>query len=371
MIETNAPKKRPRVDPAAQERSAPVPFPDRRKTPRPPLAEIRRGGTLRLMPPVVVSGAVRGTELLLISLLGFAIYLGYVEYEGQQTHLFYLTAILIAVLGYMTIAQLLGLYRVSSFNVFVPSFTRVFFAWTVVVSGLMALAFFTKLSADFSRVWIATWYASGLAVLFVERLAISLLAKKWLKEGRLYRRAVIVGGGPEAEHLIKALEASANADIRIVGIFDDRGSDRVGPIVAGYPKLGNVSDLVDYARASRLDIIIVTLPISAERRLLHLLKKLWVLPVDIRLSAQSNPALPAADLFVYWQRPLYRYRRQAHRELGRGQEMGVRQDSRLAGDRLSGAGDGGHRDRGQTGSEGTHPVPAEAARIQQRTNRRP
>lgn len=289
MIETNAPKKRPRVDPAAQERSAPVPFPDRRKTPRPPLAEIRRGGTLRLMPPVVVSGAVRGTELLLISLLGFAIYLGYVEYEGQQTHLFYLTAILIAVLGYMTIAQLLGLYRVSSFNVFVPSFTRVFFAWTVVVSGLMALAFFTKLSADFSRVWIATWYASGLAVLFVERLAISLLAKKWLKEGRLYRRAVIVGGGPEAEHLIKALEASANADIRIVGIFDDRGSDRVGPIVAGYPKLGNVSDLVDYARASRLDIIIVTLPISAERRLLYLLKKLWVLPVDIRLSAQSNP----------------------------------------------------------------------------------
>ncbi|GFO82072.1 MAG: undecaprenyl-phosphate glucose phosphotransferase [Methyloceanibacter sp.] len=266
-----------------------MPFPDRRKTPRPPLAEIRQGGTLRLMPPVVVSGAVRITELLLISLLGFGIYLGYVDYEGQQTHLFYLTAILIAILGYMTIAQTLGLYRVSSFNAFVPGFTRVFFAWTVVISGLMAIAFFTKVSADFSRVWIATWYASGLGVLFVERLAISLLAKKWLKEGRLYRRAVIVGGGPEAEHLIKALEASANADIRIVGIFDDRGPNRVGPIVAGYPKLGNVSDLVEYARGSRLDIIIVTLPISAERRLLHLLKKLWVLPVDIRLSAQSNP----------------------------------------------------------------------------------
>nr|MDJ0514571.1 undecaprenyl-phosphate glucose phosphotransferase [Methyloceanibacter sp.] len=104
----------------------------------------------------------------------------------------------------------------------------------------------------------------------------------------LYRRAVIVGGGPEAEHLIKALEASADADIRIVGIFDDRGADRVGPIVAGYPKLGNIGELVDYARTSRLDVLIVTLPITAEQRLLHLLKQLQVLPVDIRLSVHGS-----------------------------------------------------------------------------------
>lgn len=51
-------------------------FPDRRRTPRPPLAEIRRGGKLNLLPPTVVSGAVRIVEFLIVAALGFGIYLG-------------------------------------------------------------------------------------------------------------------------------------------------------------------------------------------------------------------------------------------------------------------------------------------------------
>jgi Undecaprenyl-phosphate glucose phosphotransferase len=118
---------------------------------------------------------------------------------------------------------------------------------------------------------------------------VSQLVKSWIREGRLNRRAVIVGGGHQAEELIKALEASHDTDIRIAGIFDDRGADRVSPIVAGYPKLGNIDELVEFARGSRLDLLIVSLPVTAEKRLLQLLKKLWVLPVDIRLSAHNNP----------------------------------------------------------------------------------
>ena len=116
----------------------------------------------------------------------------------------------------------------------------------------------------------------------------SQLVKGWIREGRLNRRAVIIGGGQAAEDLIKALEASTDTDIRIAGIFDDRGNERVSPVVAGYPKLGNIDELVKFARNSRLDLLIVSLPVTAEKRLLQLLKKLWVLPVDIRLSAHSN-----------------------------------------------------------------------------------
>jgi hypothetical protein len=35
-------------------------------------------------------------------------------------------------------------------------------------------------------------------------------------------------------------------------------------------------------------MLIVSLPLDAEDRVLTMLKKLWVLPVDIRLSAHSN-----------------------------------------------------------------------------------
>ena len=100
---------------------------------------------------------------------------------------------------------------------------------TVVVAGLMVGAFFGKVGEDFSRVWIATWFATALFALFGERLLVSWLVRHWIREGRLNRRAVIVGGGAEAEALIKALEASRDTDIRIAGIFDDTVFRRSSP----------------------------------------------------------------------------------------------------------------------------------------------
>ena len=88
--------------------------------------------------------------------------------------------------------------------------------------------------------------------------------------------------------LIRSVEQQPYNDIRICGIFDDRDDRRSPPVVAGYPKLGNIAELIEFARIARIDMLIVSLPLTAETRVLSLLKKLWVLPVDIRLSAHSN-----------------------------------------------------------------------------------
>jgi Undecaprenyl-phosphate glucose phosphotransferase len=223
-----------------------------------------------------------------VAVLGFAIYLVYVEREGPETHLIYFAVVLGAAAANSLLLQAFDLYQVSALRNFVGSFARIAVAWALVIAGLMALAFFVKMGAEFSRVWIAIWYVSVFSLPFAERLGLSVLAKRWTKEGRLNRRAVIGGGGPEAEELIKALEASADTDIRIAGIFDDRGPHRVSPVVAGYPKLGNIDELVAFARGSRIDVIIVSLPQAAENRVLQLLQKLWVLPADIKLSAHNN-----------------------------------------------------------------------------------
>ena len=82
--------------------------------------------------------------------------------------------------------------------------------------------------------------------------------------------------------------AKASSDVRLVGVFDDRGDDRAPTTCAGLQKLGTVDDLVEFARRTRVDLVIFSLPISAETRILQMLKKLWVLPVDIRLSAHTN-----------------------------------------------------------------------------------
>ena len=49
------------------------------------------------------------------------------------------------------------------------------------------------------------------------------------REGRLVRRVIIVGGGPAAEALIEALNSEADSDLRICGLFDDRGDSRLPP----------------------------------------------------------------------------------------------------------------------------------------------
>ena len=109
-----------------------------------------------------------------------------------------------------------------------------------------------------------------------------------MRSGKIERRTVIVGGGKPAEELIRAIEAQPDHDVRVCGIFDDRDDLRSPPVVAGYPKLGNIDDLVEFTRIARIDMLIVSLPFDAEDRVLAMLKKLWVLPVDIRLSAHAK-----------------------------------------------------------------------------------
>jgi len=79
-----------------------------------------------------------------------------------------------------------------------------------------------------------------------------------------------------------------NLGIEIIGLFDDRGDSRSGSETAGEKKLGTVDDLVEFGRRTRLDLVIFSLPITAEVRILTMLRKLWVLPVDIRLAAHTN-----------------------------------------------------------------------------------
>ncbi|MBU1304249.1 MAG: exopolysaccharide biosynthesis polyprenyl glycosylphosphotransferase [Alphaproteobacteria bacterium] len=82
--------------------------------------------------------------------------------------------------------------------------------------------------------------------------------------------------------------SSASNDIALLGLFDDRFDARSPEAVAGFPKLGKVADLIEFARRTPVDLVIVSMPLSAEKRVLDMLTQLWVLPVDIRLSAHMS-----------------------------------------------------------------------------------
>lgn len=236
---------------------------------------------------VVISGLVRVSEFAIILGAGFGVHAAYVT-PADRFGLPYFIAIPAMTAAALVAFQVIGANSVAALRRPVQETARLAAAWSFVALAALAVVFFARLDGVYSRVWLAGFYLVTLACLTAERMILAVLMRRLTALGRLERRTVIVGGGPAGEQLLKDLSRQKDSDLRICGVFDDRFDERSPDIIAGYPKLGKVSDLVEYARHTRVDLVIFAMPITAEERLLQMLRKLWVLPIDIRLAAHTN-----------------------------------------------------------------------------------
>jgi Undecaprenyl-phosphate glucose phosphotransferase len=166
--------------------------------------------------------------------------------------------------------------------------STILICWTSLIAITSSSIFIAKAADSYSRLWIGMWFLAGVAGLLAARFAFSTMVRRWNKNGQLSRHAVLVGGGEPAHQLYEALSQTTDNDVTLVGIFDDRGDDRLPVESNDLPKLGNITQLIEFVRQARVDVLFVTLPLVAEERLLQILKRLWVLPVDIRLCAQNQ-----------------------------------------------------------------------------------
>jgi Undecaprenyl-phosphate glucose phosphotransferase len=237
--------------------------------------------------PIVIAGAVRLADFVLLSAIGIGIYLFYVV-PISGFHWEYIAAITGMTVAAVICFQAADIYQVQAFRGQLHQTTRMISSWAFVFLLFIGASFFAKLGGEISRLWLSAFFFIGLAVLIAERLLLRALVRSWARQGRLDRRTVIVGSDESGEQLVEALKNEYDNDIEVLGVFDDRNDNRALETCAGSPKLGKVDDIVEFARRTRVDLVLFALPISAETRILEMLKKLWVLPLDIRLSAHTN-----------------------------------------------------------------------------------
>ena len=236
---------------------------------------------------VVLTGIVRTIELALIIASGAIPHYFYVApVVGFETS-FFVAIPTVAILA-IVIFQALQTYNLAAFHQPVRQVFRIAGGWSLAFLIVFAVLFLFKIDGLISRVWIVSWFALGLIVLGAERVMLARICARLARSGRLERRAVVVGGGEFGSQLLKELAYAGSDEVRTLGVFDDRSNHRAPETVEGFPKLGNVDDLVEFARATRIDLVIFALPITAEERILQMLRKLWVLPIDIRLAAHAN-----------------------------------------------------------------------------------
>jgi Undecaprenyl-phosphate glucose phosphotransferase len=254
----------------------------------PRLADFRMLDRSSLISPALLGFLVKAVEGLIVVLTGGIIAFSYVNAQDIESSSLYALALGSTALVTVAVLHVFGLYKPQALTSPLRHLPHLVVGWTIALGLLVMAVFFMKVGPEFSRVWLALWFGIGAGCLVTNRLVLALVTRRLIKQGRLTRRAVIFGGSEAAEQLIARLEADAESDIRICGVFDERGEERSGSLISGYPNLGRLQQLVDFGRKTRVDLVIVSMPLAAEDRINAVLRQLAVLPVDIRLAAMTS-----------------------------------------------------------------------------------
>ena len=228
-------------------------------------------------------GALRAADIVTIVVGAVLSY--FLRHDSLIIPDLYVIAIVGAVLLSVIYLQIARLYVFDELPRLAVQIGRLAMAWTAVMLSLIALAYFTQTSVAFSRAFAIGWFTLSLAGFILVRLLVLVQIDGWRKAGRLARTVAIVGAGDAGQHLIRQIETQARQQYHIVGVFDDEW-ERLPDSVVGYKVLGSVDDLVRMVRNYPVDEVLVAVPWKSTSYLMDLIKKLKVLPNDVKLCPE-------------------------------------------------------------------------------------
>jgi putative colanic acid biosysnthesis UDP-glucose lipid carrier transferase len=160
--------------------------------------------------------------------------------------------------------------------------------WFAVVGLLLLLGWASHTLDAFDERAIVVWALATPAALFAAHRALPLWLPRLLAAEGLQRTAVIAGANDLGRRLALRLHGEPMLGVRFAGFFDDRGAGRLRGLAAE-DNLGTLSGLADYARAHRVDLIYIALPMASQPRIIKLLE-------DLRDTTASIYFVP--DIFV-------------------------------------------------------------------------
>jgi Undecaprenyl-phosphate glucose phosphotransferase len=155
---------------------------------------------------------------------------------------------------------------------------------TISLSFLIMLGLFylLKISDQFSRGWLALWYALSIIFLNLERLGILLWARLLRAECRLLQRVAVFGNVELSQRVIERVFAK-DRNLVLTGIFSNDSPSQTGK----FPVTGNMDALIAAVQSGLCDRIIVAFPRGAHESILETIASLEMLPIDVQLSPDA------------------------------------------------------------------------------------
>ena len=155
--------------------------------------------------------------------------------------------------------------------------------FTLFVGVILALGALSQALDDFPRSWLVIWLASSLLLTSLTRVLAARYVRRLQRQGVLTEVIAIVGAGPVADRLVQALRQTRPETIELLGIFDDK---IIGAVPSTIKSAGTLALLLELGKTRKIDWILLTLPPTAEHRLLSIVQRLKALSVPIGLCPQ-------------------------------------------------------------------------------------
>jgi len=180
--------------------------------------------------------------------------------------------------------QLTGVYTKRAMQRPALAFNSVMLSAGGAAAGLMGIGLATSEFATVSRDWMLLSWAASFPLLVGLHHAMTVLVQRMMKmEGAYLReRVAIVCAGPAAQMALEKFKSTLSPEVHLVGIFDDRRT-RLPEGMEQHEVKGNTNALIAYIRRHGIDRVIVTIPWTAEKRILEMVSKLRQTPVRVDL----------------------------------------------------------------------------------------
>lgn len=132
----------------------------------------------------------------------------------------YLLAIFCGIIIAFASFNILGIYSPARGKNIANYIFTIGMAWLATMLLLALIAFLTKTSTKFSRIWFVEWMAIGCFMSCLSRSTVLLLLRHIRKKGFNIRRVIIIGTGVMSDQIIKKLTDSQWSGYRVVHTID-------------------------------------------------------------------------------------------------------------------------------------------------------
>jgi putative colanic acid biosynthesis UDP-glucose lipid carrier transferase len=165
-------------------------------------------------------------------------------------------------------------------------YSHILLQWASIASVLLLLAFAFKVSADFSRLVMLSWFCATPFALFASH-GLRRRIHSIVTNSATAPRYIVVGANNVSSELLRRLPQKG-----FLGFFDFRSADRISQWTDGDRLIGHCKDVKDFVSANGVSAIYIALPLSNVPRIGEMIRELR----DTTASIYFLPDVFAFDL---------------------------------------------------------------------------